>query len=260
MADEVEAVVEPESGLESQEPAEGQEPAGPPPTYLDLDQYGDHLVRMKFGDEVVEVPAREAFLEGLRQQDYTRKTQVVAREREELSQAAKLIQALEDNPRVTIAALQSAYADELDLGGYVEDPEELDPETAWQQRVDGFIAEQEERQQMAELQANLGRLHGAHGEFSDIELVQFAAENGIYDLNKAYAAWSWERLQEYEAIRKQQDQALQDHKAGMPPVASGHGVQSGSVTTGGAEPVKDIRGALKQAMAQHGVSSLDDVY
>lgn len=78
--------------------ATDQTPSEPAPNYLDLNEVGDRVVKVKVDGEEIEVPVSELTSGYMRQADYTRKTQEVAFWRQ-VDQAMR-------NPSTAPAALQ----------------------------------------------------------------------------------------------------------------------------------------------------------
>jgi len=68
------------------------------PEYIDLEEYGSKTVRIKVDGEEVDVPLNEALAGYQRQADYTRKTQELSKQKQEVQTAAALAQALERDP------------------------------------------------------------------------------------------------------------------------------------------------------------------
>jgi hypothetical protein len=150
----------------------------------------------------------------MRQADYTRKTQELAQQREQVAQMHALQTALERDPRATLAALAGVFG--VDFGAAAQgaaanqlsvetDPLEILAKqvetltgtlTAQQQAA---LQAQQQAQQQAAIQAQVDReiadLKGAHGEFDHMELVRYAVENQAPNLAVAYRAWQFDQAE-----------------------------------------------------------------
>lgn len=221
----------------------------------------DQLFTVKVNGESIQVPLKEALAGYQRQEDYTRKTQELAQQREELTYAEQIAQALENDPKRAVQQLMHAF--EVDpseiVGGKPvtqtapEPTEPLDPQEAFNARVGTFIEQQEMRAFQAELDADLAEMHGTFGDFDDIAVITYAAEKGIPDIKEATKAFVVDRVLAH-ASRQQAEGQAAARKAGLPPIAGGHGVAGGAVQTGGTAPVTDIREALALAEQAHGAT------
>ena len=79
------------------------------PEYLDLDEYGSKTVVIKIDGEMVEVPLSEALAGYQRQSDYTRKTQELSKQKQDVQTASALAEALARDPQGTLNLLQQHY-------------------------------------------------------------------------------------------------------------------------------------------------------
>ena len=187
----------------------GQAEAEGTPTeveYLDIDENADRMVRIKVDGEDVEVPFKEAIQGYQRQSDYTRKTQELATERQQVEQLRVLANALENNPRETLAFLQKQFGVDAAQGmvdaaeaqqgqdnGAVDDPV--------QRRLDEFeprLQEFERFQAQQKLDATLSGLQAKYGdEFNAEEVLTRAVEQGVRraeDLESVYKQVAFDRL------------------------------------------------------------------
>ena len=80
---------------------------------LDLDAFGTHHIQLGDGESVSVAELRDS---GLRQADYTRKTQELAAERARNEQGAALLEAYERNPEGTLAYLAQQQGQTLSGG------------------------------------------------------------------------------------------------------------------------------------------------
>lgn len=150
------------------------------------------------GGEEVEVTLDEMRRGYLRQSDYTRKTQEVAEARRRLNALEQLADALENDPKGTLQALQTAFAEQADA----DDLEELDPVEARLRAHDAFIQRQEAEARQAQIIAEATQALQAHqlpqaqytpkaGPNAGIvlkgpdALLQFAIDHRVLDLSVA---------------------------------------------------------------------------
>lgn len=210
---------------------------------------------VKVGGEPIEVSLDEALNGYMRQADYTQKTQGLAQQREELSYAEQLAQALDSDPEAAIRALTAAYDVPLTIQqAATETPAEpLDPEEARLAGIESYIAQQELRAFQAQVNADLAEVHTNFGEFDDQAVIAYAVQNGIPNIKAAASAFLVDRVMD-TAKRQVAERQAQARKDGLAPVAGGHGVAGGTVQTGGAAPVSTIREALALAEASHGAT------
>ena len=157
------------------------------PNILDLEEYSDYQVQV--GEDTLSL--QELRDSGLRQADYTRKTQELAERSRELEQASTLTQMLQVNPRGTLEYL--AQQNGLDLadqsGGYGQstgdwlddryDAPSADPMlgriAAIEQRFQREDVDNEYRQAFDGLRQQFGE------GFNEQEVAQEAYQRGIYD-------------------------------------------------------------------------------
>lgn len=232
---------------ETDQPAEGGEGEG-------AGSAGEpQLVTVKIDGVEQQVPLEEAVAGYQRQQDYTRKTQEVASRGEQLAQAEQLFTALQTNPEQTLRTLFAAYGIEglEDEGqGAGEQP---DPVQQKLQEIDEFMASQRDQALRTQIEQSITGLHTQFGEFADDDLIQFAIENQMPNLDLAYRAWAFSAEQ---AARTAGDQKVTDTKGNLPPVAGGHGVGAGSVTEGTGAAPTTVGEAFRQAALAHGREDL----
>lgn len=218
---------------------------------------------VKVGGEEMQVSLEEALKGYQRQQDYTRKTQELAAEREQLTHAERLWNAIEQNPHYVIREMAQAYG--MDFGqqpqaakgavdddpfGFDDDDTSSKPEgdPRWQQ-VEQFMAQAQMERAQAQIDRELAGLHQAYGvNFDDTELLQFAVERQIADLDAAFKAFAFDRM-----TRVASDRSIQARKQQAPPVAGGHGVAAGAVAPGAAAAPMTIADAFRAAEAAHGI-------
>jgi hypothetical protein len=160
----------------------------PAAEYVDFDTLGSHLTKVQVGGEEIEVSLADLRGGYMRQADYTRKTQELAKTQTELRQAQALAAALERDPQGTLAALQQAYGVVYEQQGEFDPDYEPDPLELELQELKQWKAEITRERETERINGELSHLHSEHGEFDDVELLTFAVQNGIRDLGTAYQA------------------------------------------------------------------------
>lgn len=213
------------------------------------------MFTVKVGGEEMQVSLEEALSGYQRQADYTQKTQQLAAEREQLSHADQLWQAIESNPEHTIAAIADAYgfkltpAQERELEAQ-RDEEDVDPTEQRLRQVEQFAQEAQYERLQSQIDRELAGVHQKYGVgFNDDDLLQYAVDNQIADLDVAFRALAFEQV-----TKTAEDKRIQQRKAGAPPIAGGHGVAPGVVAPGpGVGQRMSFKEALAAAEAQHGV-------
>lgn len=169
--EEVAATVVPQT----EEPAEEiatEEPTTP--SEFDIPGVGKMTV-----DEIIELKKS-----GLRQADYTRKTQELARQREELAQAKELFDYLRANPHLIEAMKQAEQNPYNRTLSYAAPENELLQKLAYQQKS-------------LEIDMKLNALKSKYGDVDEVALFQKAAELNTDDLE-----FVWKGLQA-DAIDRQ---------------------------------------------------------
>lgn len=172
------------------------------------------VIRLSDGSEVSLDELERGYL---RQSDYTRKTQDLSKQRDELAQAEQLLRALESDPKATLDALQRhLLVDEPDL-------DEIDPVEAELREHREFIEQQRALAMQHEVEAELAGLAEQYGEFDWSAVLEFAVTKEIPDLEAAYLLWN--KQTERERARQEGNQKALAAKRNAPPVARGSRAQ-----------------------------------
>jgi hypothetical protein len=248
----------------------------PPQNVLNLDEYDDYVVELN-GEYL---PVSELKGGGLRQADYTRKTQELADQRRELERAATLERALEVNPQGTLKYLAEQYgltvaeAAERQRQQQAEDDwwadedqdQELSPLAPW--GVEQRLAAIEQRFQMEEAEKQLtqvfDRLKAKYGDdFDAQEVARAATARNIFDpnlLEDVYRSMAYEKLQaarqaasETAQTRAQQEEQRRQQAARQ--AASVTGASGGAVVADAPPPPPSnltVREAAELAWRQLG--------
>ena len=211
--------------------------------YVDPSAFDGKYVKVKVDGEDVSVPFGEAIQGYQRQADYTRKTQELASQREQLGYAQTLQQALESNPQETIDLLTRHYgvatANQMvaDAQSEPQVPEFDDPleKRIWEteQRIQQYEQERANQQ----LQSEISRLQSTYEDFDAQEVVRLALQNNTTDLEGTYKQIAFDRLvnqvraqQEAPQILAQQEQAVTDAKRDAGFIEGGATANSPSAT------------------------------
>ena len=229
---------------------------------LNIDDFANHYVTVKVDGEEVRVPLSEAVAGYSRQADYTRKTQELAEQRQQLQWAAAIQQALDSNPAQTIDLLANHYgisrAEAKELANdYGWEQELSDPYEAKMSELDKRIRAFEEQQAYAKLESDIRSLQTKYGEdFDPAEVVAAAMAQGSSNLEAVYKQIAFDRVaaKAEAAKRLAADKAAQE-KAVIESKKSANTVSGGSSAKGGKEevgPIRSISEAWAAAKRQYG--------
>lgn len=230
---------------------------------LAIDEYKDFHIPVRVDGEEMYVPLAEAVQGYQRQADYTRKTQEVAQQRQELQVVAAIKQALDNDPAGTIQALSEHYGVGVAPQGapQVQD----DPYGDWgfssgasdtpdprlsqlEQRIAAF----EKQQAQAQLDAEIQRLQSKYGEaFNAQEVLAQAVATGQSNLENVYKLISFDRIasgavQQQQAAAKVQTQVAAKKAAQV--VSSGGSAGARAVVDSPIRSIRDAFAAAKQEL------------
>ena len=158
---------------EPTEPTESTEPATPALQELEIEGIG----KVKIDD------IKEWQKGNLRQSDYTRKTQELARQREELAEAVEVFNYLRENPQI-VQALQT-----IDEQGIVDRGvmQKTSPESAMMKQL-------YYNQKSMEVDMQLDKLRDKYGEFDAVEVINMATQLKTEDLEHAYKLVNYDKI------------------------------------------------------------------
>ena len=184
--------------------------------YVDTSAFDGKYVKVKVDGEELDVPFNEAIQGYQRQADYTRKTQELSQQREQLQFAQTLQQALESNPQQTLDVLSRHYgvaeaqrmvAEATDTP---ETPQFDDPleQRIWEaeQRIQSYEQERANEQ----LQKEIARLQNTYEDFNPQEVVKAALDAGTTNLEAVYKQIAYDRLVQKVRAGEQANQIVQD--------------------------------------------------
>lgn len=217
------------------------------PQYLDVEQYGDYLVKAKVDGEERELPFKDAVNGIMMQQAFTKRTQELAEERRRLQQAAMLADALDQNPADTLKQLSEVYDLDPSVGF---ERVQREPEEQRLLDMQRNLAVQQEQLVRQRLDNEIAGLRAQHGDFDVMKVARYAHENGM-NLTAAHKLMQFEELQQKQAAEAEnaKRQAAAREAAGT--VHSGAATQRGTVGQQ-TRPATSIREAFLMAKRAHG--------
>ncbi len=227
-----------ESTASEATPTEGAEPRQP--SHVDLDAMGDHLVAIKVNGIEMEVPLSELRNGYMRQQDFTRKTQLLAERRKEVETAERILAAYQADPKSTVRMLAEQAGIESDDFAQFDDDDPVARKIAELERE---IQTVRKREVEREIDREVGELKSRYNvDDSEVEdLMRFAASRSL-DLQSAYKLLHFDdahsALQQALARKKAEEQIIEEKKAAG---AVHLGVGSSAATGGKTEVVERPR-------------------
>ena len=184
----------------------------PPTNILNLDEYSDYHVDLGNGEYML---ASELKGGGLRQSDYTRKTQEVAELRKSLERAETLDRSLQVNPQgtleylaqqhgLTIAQAQQVVQQQQDQDDYWGDAGGQTAMDPTEQRLAAIEARYEAEEAEREVESVFNRLEAKYGEdFNRQEVSRAAVAADIFDPNKLEMVFQGLAYQKMQAAKGQ---------------------------------------------------------
>lgn len=257
MSDELAAVPEMEpvgsTDVSSEAPSQGTDTP-----VLSIDEYQNHRVPIKVDGQEVFVPLNEAISGYQRQADYTRKTQELAQQREQMQFASALQTALENDPAATIDLLARHYGISRQaaadmMNGYDSEPEDIDPVEMKYRQLDERIAAFEEQQAVQQVEKEISRLQSKYQDFDASEVVNAALRVGTTDLEAVYKQIAFDKImarQEMERSAREQlaakeQQVIEAKREAS--VISGGSSATGAGMVAEVEPIRSIYDAWAAA-------------
>jgi DNA-binding transcriptional MerR regulator len=250
---ELEAPVEDTPEAESDTPEDTEEFDGPPS--LDIDEFADYTVTVKIDGEERQVPLSEALSGYMRQADYTKKTQSVAVDRNDVAFAKAFQTGMQSDPIGTLRAVAEHYG----VTGQKAQPQPEQFDDPLEQQV------YELQQQIEEMRGNFGhglveqevsRLSAQYDDFADNldEIINEAVTTTNGDLDKAYRlvmADKW-RNQATEATKRAQSSAAAKEAKRKSQVVSSSRSSAGKPPVSDEPADKSFEAAYEWAIAKHG--------
>jgi hypothetical protein len=222
-------------------------PVTPAPEYLDLEAYGNHLVKVKIAGEDRELPLSEVRNGLMMQADYTRRTQELAEERRRLASAEGLTNALDGNPEATIRQLAEIYDLDLERGlaPVVRTPEEQ--QLRQQQQA---LSAQEESLQRQRLDAEIATIRAADPSVDVPAVAAYAMEQGLPTFTLAYRLYRADQAEAAQKTAAANAAAAEAARRAALVTHDGTATQAGVVTPGSGKAPTSIREAWALAQQQ----------
>jgi hypothetical protein len=223
--------------------------------FLDIDQFRDQYVKIKVDGEELTVPLSEAVAGYQRQADYTRKTQTLAQQKNELQWAAAIKGALENDPRGTIELLASNFGVQLNapqqaqqddpFASMWDDEPVADPKYA---EIESRLRAFEEQQAQQRLEQTISLLSQKYGEdFDPREVVAAALASGSTDLEATFKQIKFDKvMEEAKAAKAKVAKVAQQREAKRNAAVVSGGSASGS-SGGEVGSVTSIADAWREA-------------
>jgi len=184
--------------------------------YVDPTAFDGKYVKVKVDGEELDVPFSEALQGYQRQADYTRKTQELSQQREQLQYAQTLQQALESNPQQTLEILSRHYG-VAEAQRMIADAQDAPSEPEFDDPLEKRIWEAEQRIQQYEqerandqLQREIVRLQNTYEDFNPQEVVKAALDAGTTNLEAVYKQIAYDRLIQKIRAGEQANQIVQN--------------------------------------------------
>lgn len=249
--------MEPDSGSTEYEYDNTEAPDTP---ILSMDEYSNYSVPIKLDGEELQVPLSEAIAGYQRQADYTRKTQELSQQREQVQFAASLASALEADPAKTLDLLSSHYGISRQAAAQMveQEPEYLDPIEQKYRELDKRIGQFEEYQNKQAVEREILDLQSKYGDFDPREVVTLALAKGTTDLEGTYKQLAFDKMmaqRELDGLAQQRQAQIEEsvmQSKRLASVVNGGSSATGSTTTERIEPVKTIAEAWAAAKRQMG--------
>ena len=220
---------------------------------FDISEFADKPVRIKVDGEELTVPLAEAVAGYQRQADYTRKTQELASQREQMQFATAIQEALQQDPAGTIELLQRHFGVQQEAFDEPEVPEFTDPLERQMWEIDQKVQQIEQFRAEQQLQAELSRLQSKYQDFDPQTVVFEALKQGSNDLEAVYKQMAFDKLflerQAAQHLAAQEQSVVQAKRdAGI--IAGGSNNAASAVDTSG--PVASVRDAWEAAKRELG--------
>jgi hypothetical protein len=248
------AITEVDPIIDGQVESVESEPSSSAEDYFSWDEYADRKVKLPVAGEEIEVPLKEALAGYQRQADYTRKTQELSQQKQQVQFASALQEALDKDPASTVELLRNHYGLNNEI---VEEDEYMDPWEKQYRDVNKRLQSFEESQALQEIEKTVSRLQSNYGEdFDPNEVVAKALATGNNDLEAVYKQIAFDRLWENQKqmnAKSQKEKQIIESKR-QTGIVSGAGT-SAATTTSSTAPVSSLRDAFDLAKRQLGISN-----
>lgn len=237
----------------------GEVSQAPDVPILSMQDYADYRVPVKMDGEELHIPLTEAIAGYQRQSDYTRKTQELSQQREQLQFASALETALARDPEATIEMLSRHYGISRQAAANMVDDyemEDADPRDIELRQLNQRVAAFEEYKSQQEIEREISRLQSKYQDFDPSEVVTTALRMNTTDLESTYKQIAFDKIMaraETERLAKERQaqiesgviQAKRDAS-----VVSGGASASNTTSAEPAQPINSLRDAWAAAKQQ----------
>jgi hypothetical protein len=216
-------------------------------TYFDPSPYADQLVRVKVDGEEVAVPVADLVNGYSRTADYTRKTQELAQERQNLEFWKQVEAAMQVDPAQTLQYLSQQFGVQVAQqasDAFGDDDEWADPADVklreFQQQVAPALEYVERQQAVAYLDSVISNLTQRYGdEFNAQEVMKYAVDRGVHNPDMLEACFKEMMFEKYRARSAAEQQtaaqrAAEDARRQAAAATAGTVIGQGSSSSGGA--------------------------
>lgn len=225
---------------------------------LDVDAFGDHYVTVKVDGEEVRVPLSEAVAGYSRQADYTRKTQELAQQRQELQWASAIKAALENDPAGTLDLLSDHYGVSrkeaqrmIDEDPFLSDYGMDDPVAKRLSEIDERVSAFEKMQAQQRLESEIVRLQKTYGEdFDPQEVVAAAVAQGTTNLEAVFKQISFDRVVARQRLEADKTAKKVEDKRQASVVSNTSSAKTAKDDVGAIRSITDAYNAAKRQLGQ----------
>lgn len=247
--------------------AEGGATPEPEAPILNTEDFADHHVMVKVDGQDVRVPLTEVTAGYQRQADYTRKTQELAEQRQQLQWASAIAAALDNNPNETIKLLQQHYGVSAaqaqrianDAVEAASGDEWVDPVEARVQELDSRIRQFEEQREYERLEREVARLQSTYGEdFNPQEVIGQALATNNTNLEAVYKQIAFDRVRSRLQATEQLAVQRASEEAAIVEAKRAGGVVAGGTTAANvnlvdSSPIRSVSDAWAAAKRSYGI-------
>jgi len=234
---------------------------------LNTEEFGEHHVVVKVDGQDVRVPLSEVTAGYQRQSDYTRKTQELAEQRQQLQWASAIASALDNNPNETIKLLQQHYGVSAAEAQKIADnavetaqsDEWVDPVEQRVQELDSRIRQFEDEREYQRLEREVERLQATYGDdFNPQEVIGQALATNNSNLEAVYKNIAFDRMRSRFLATDHLAEVKAAEEAAIVEAKRAGGVVAGGTTANGADlvdstPIRSVSDAWAAAKRQYGI-------
>jgi hypothetical protein len=229
---------------------------------LSIDEYSSYRVPVKLDGEELQVPLSEAIAGYQRQADYTRKTQELSQQREQVQFATALQAALDSDPASTLELLSQHYGISKKAAAEMMEQEDeyLDPVEKKYRELDRRIAQFEEEKSQQQIEREIAGLQDRYPDFDVKEVVQVALQRDTTDLEGIYKQLAFDKMvneARMAKLGKERQQQIEESVLESKRIASvinGGSSATVSTTSDSFEPITSIAEAWAAAKRQMGAN------